>query len=402
MYYKLDISKIDHKPINIENCNLQSITRIFLLSLGSIFEQFVRDILLHYYNEYYDNGKLAKLLKVRSVGRKSTSVLTQFKTLFGIIRIPQIQVRVVSFNGEKRQMCITRILLGVHPRFQIPSFMKELLGWICSMSTFRVSHQIVSSLTNFKCSLMSMWHAVRWSAKQITLELSPYGTNEFEADGTGIPTINSGKRGSELKKVFQKKINGKLHLVGIAIGKYKERKSWHSALVKPLKTALIQFKKLVLASDGDTTIINTAKSISKMIKIQKDLWHVFHQLKYYLWKDNVPKKYRSNIIKLVYKITIILTMFTPEKRIKILNTVINRIGANNFKHTEVYLKSAMDGFYTYETEGNTNIYTSKTERSMRTTNQRINVGVWSDQGAIDVSKIRLAYYYNGINSSKWK
>ena len=62
----------------------------------------------------------------------------------------------------------------------------------------------------------------------------------------------------------------------------------------------------------------------------------------------------------------------------------------------------MDGFYTHEKEGNTNIYTSKTERSMRTTNQRINVGVWSNSGALNVCKIRDSYYYNGIDPLNWK
>ncbi len=52
--------------------------------------------------------------------------------------------------------------------------------------------------------------------------------------------------------------------------------------------------------------------------------------------------------------------------------------------------------------GNKNLYTTKTERSTRTTNQRINVRVWSDTGALSAIKIRLAYYYNGISPSNWK
>ena len=55
-----------------------------------------------------------------------------------------------------------------------------------------------------------------------------------------------------------------------------------------------------------------------------------------------------------------------------------------------------------KTEDNTNIYTTKTERSMRTTNQRINVGLWSDEGALNVCKIRGAYYYNEISPLNWK
>ena len=98
----------------------------------------------------------------------------------------------------------------------------------------------------------------------------------------------------------------------------------------------------------------------------------------------------------------ILSCFTSKKRLKILDIVIKRLITSGYKHTAVYLQSAMVGFYTYETQGNKNIYTTKTERSMRTTNQRINVGVWSDDGALNATKIRLAYYYNGISPLNWK
>jgi hypothetical protein len=125
-------------------------------------------------------------------------------------------------------------------------------------------------------------------------------------------------------------------------------------------------------------------------------------MKYYLWKDKVAKEKRGNVIKLVYKITMILTQFSSDKRLKILNSVIQTLTVNECNHTGTYLKSAMSGFYTYEIEGNTNVFTTKTERSMRTTNQRINIGIWSDQGALNVTKIRLANYYNGISPSNWK
>ncbi len=38
--------------------------------------------------------------------------------------------------------------------------------------------------------------------------------------------------------------------------------------------------------------------------------------------------------------------------------------------------------------------TSLVERVMKTVNFRINVGKWSEKGALNVNKIRLSYYYN--------
>lgn len=389
--------------IKVENSNFISITIAFLGVLGTLFESYVSQVLLHYFEKYYQNGKLAVLLQVQSVSKKSSKNLTKFKTLFGDIWVPQIQVRAVGFDGIERQMSITRILLGVSAKYQIPDFMKELMGWIGSVSTYRVSLNIIGALTNFECSLMSVWRSVQYYAKTIPLKLHKNGTNEFESDATGVSTVGSGKRGSELKKVFQKKEDGKLHLVGIAIGKYKDVSNWRSALTEPLKAGIEKFKKVVLASDGDKSITETAKSIDPLkVKIQKDHWHVFHQLKYYLWQDKAPKATKNNIIGLVYKITKLLTGFTSQKRLEILEVVINTLRANGYIHTATYLQSSMDGFYTYETEGNKNVFTTKTERSMRTTNQRINVGVWSDGGSLNVAKIRLAYYYNGISPLNWK
>ena len=91
-----------------------------------------------------------------------------------------------------------------------------------------------------------------------------------------------------------------------------------------------------------------------------------------------------------------------EKRDNRITRYISMLNHVGYKTSSVYLKSAMDGFYTHETENSENVYTSKTERSMKTTNQRINVGVWSDNGALNVCKIRDAYYYNGINPFNWK
>lgn len=390
--------------IEVENCNLQAITICFLLALKPIFEQFVGAVLLHYFKLYYDSGKLKAMLGSEIIKLKTTNVKTKFKTIFGDIRVPQIQIRVYDSAGKEHQLSITRILLGVSPKYQIPDFMKELMGWISSVCTYRVGHSIIGTLTNFRCSLTSVWNSVKWYARKIQLKLSDDGTNEFEADGTGIPTKNSGKRGSELKKVFQKKQDGKLHLVGLSIGKYKDQSDWFSAfseLAVALTSGLKKYTKLILSSDGDLSIIEAAKSLGNEIKIQKDKWHIFHQLKYYLWKDGVCKELKNNIIAHFFKITM-LAKCSIEKRNHRISRYIFLLESLGYHSVATYLRSSMDGFYTHETENNTNIYTTKTERSMRTTNQRINVGVWSDSGAADVIKIRLAYYYNGISPLNWK
>jgi len=387
--------------IQIENCNFKEITYKFLSVLKLIFESYVSEILDHFFTKYYQSGELAQILRVNKVSKKSSKNKTKFKTIFGIIRVPQIQVRVEDFQGKKYQMTITRQLLGVSRKFQIPDFMKEIFGWIGSVTTYRVGLDVIKVLTNFKCSLMSLWNSVQYSAKKIQLNLSNTGTNEFEADGTGIPTNGTGKRGSELKKVFQRKTDGKLQLIGLSIGKYKDINNWSLALKTSLEEGLMKFKTVVLTCDGDFSIIKTAKKISENIKIQKDKWHVFYQMKYYLWMDKVVKEVKNEIISSFYKLTM-LSKATIEDRTKFIDEFIYSLKNKGYKHTSTYLNSTMEGFYTHESEGNKNVYTSQTERSMRTTNQRINVGVWSELGALNVAKIRLSHYYNGINPLNWK
>ncbi len=370
------------------------------MALTKLFQEFVTKVLLHYFEEYYNKGKLAELLKVQKVKRKLCNKPTKFKTLFGDIWIPQIQVRVIYFDGTEHQMSITRLLLGVSAKYQIPDFMKELMACISSLTTYRVGHNVIRTLTNFKCSLMSVWRSVQWYANTIKFELSTEGTNEFEADGTGIPTKEGGKRGSELKVVFQKKKDGKLHLVGLAIGAYKEIDSWVSALSSSIEAGLKQFGEIVLASDGDQTIIEIVKSYKNTF-IQMDIWHVFHQLKYYLWSDGVAKNHRYSIIAHFFKITM-LSKSSIIKRNERIKRYIFLLESFGYTHSATYLSSSMKNFYTYETKGNTNMYTTKTERSMRTTNERIGSVVWSRIGALNIIKIRLGYYYNRISPFNWK
>ena len=152
--------------IEVENCNFKNITASFLVALKPIFELYVGKVLLLFFQQYYHSGKLGQIIDRKIIKLKTTNKRTKFKTLFGTIWIPQIQVRTFDLDGKEHQMSITRTLLGVSPKYQIPDFMKELMGWISSVSTFRVGYNIMSTLTGFSFSLTSMWNSVKWSAKK--------------------------------------------------------------------------------------------------------------------------------------------------------------------------------------------------------------------------------------------
>ena len=81
-----------------------------------------------------------------------------------------------------------------------------------------------------------------------------------------------------------------------------------------------------------------------------------------------------------------------------LKEVIDYCQEKEFKRCVSYLENAREDMFTAlenRLEGKT---TSKVERLFRTVNMRVNVSKWSTEGALNVTKVRLAYYYNGFDA----
>jgi hypothetical protein len=68
-----------------------------------------------------------------------------------------------------------------------------------------------------------------------------------------------------------------------------------------------------------------------------------------------------------------------------------------YENTAVYLQGAEPDMFTAISNRLNGKTTSRVERVMRTINLRINRGKWSPSGALNATKIRLAYYYNGFD-----
>ncbi len=69
-----------------------------------------------------------------------------------------------------------------------------------------------------------------------------------------------------------------------------------------------------------------------------------------------------------------------------------------YSHTVSYLENARSDIFTAIERRLTGKTTSKGERVMRTVNIRVSVSKWSIAGALNVTKVRLAYYYNGFDA----
>jgi hypothetical protein len=327
---------------------------------------------------------------------------TSLRTMFARLTIRQLQIK-CRCCGKK--MFITRKLLGLEDRVITPPETRKQLALLGSLTTFRVAEKI-TGMFGLKLCRMSIWRSVQREAESMEFGLDPDEKAEGEADGTGIPIKGIRKRGRELKVFIQKRVNGGVRLAGLAIGKYEC--DWDK-LFKPILPDFVFFKQFLLVTDGDTSILKALGDKVKVI-VQRCLWHIPHQLKYCLWQDKV--KHKSEAWKKVLTDAILvcslprppddealIATIIKEKR-KSLETLIDYCRTCGYERCATYLtNAAADMFRAFEKklDGKT---TSLVERVMRIVNSRINVGKWTESGALNVNKIRLAHYYNGYDVNK--
>ena len=206
-------------------------------------------------------------------------------------------------------------------------------------------------------------------------------------------------------KVFvQLKKSGGVRIAGLAIGNYDGE--WEK-LFGPLIETLKKFKQFLLVTDGDTNILNALGDKVKVI-FQRCLWHIPHQFKWNLWKDGVKSKSKEWVYALavLFDICAIRSFVDDMKVIREmvhkkeerLDELIQYCRDQGWNRCATYLENAAPDMFTAvlnRLQGKTN---SLVERVMKTLNFRINVGKWSLAGALNVAKVRLAYYYNGFDA----
>ena len=193
-------------------------------------------------------------------------------------------------------------------------------------------------------------------------------------------------------------------MAGLDIGNYNG--SWDKLFGKSIKV-LRKFSQFLLITDGDTSILDSLKGKVKVL-VQRCLWHIPYQAKYVLWQDGVKHKSAEwlQVMSELMEICAIRPLVDCEKTIKKmieskrkrLESVIQYCLSKGYTHTASYLENAMPDMFTAIEKRLKGKTTSKVERVMRTINMRVNVSKWSIAGALNVTKIRLAYYYNGFDA----
>lgn len=391
--------------IGIPNCEFNTLLKAYSEMMPKIQDDFMNKILLGYAEFFMRQDKKpfscpdcgndrAFTWKTRH-GRK-TKILTIFKEA----HINQLQVKC---RRCRRKFNITRKLLGLEPRIKVPESTRKKMGLLGALASYRVSEKI-TSMFGWVIDKMTIWRAVQSTAKDIKFGLDPDELPHGEADGKAIGIQGIKKRGKELKVFVQLKKSGKVRIAGLSIGDYNS--GW-DRLFKPLISGFKKFKQFLLVTDGDTNILKGLKGKVKVI-FQRCLWHIPHQLKYYLWKDGVKRKSREwlHALARIFEICAIrpfvedgavIRKMVADKEERLEN-LICYCETKGFKNCATHLRNAAPDMFTAikkKLEGKT---ISRAERVMRTINLRTGVGKWKPQSALNAVKIRLAYYYNGFDA----
>lgn len=395
--------EIDTKlKIELDGSGLPEILAKFSHIILEILSQFIGAVLQSFAEHHLSSGDFFECRKCGEKGqfhwKSRGGTKTELLTPFGRVLIPQLQLQCSCGS----RLIITRTLLGIERRQRIPSITVRMLGFIGSLTSFRVAEKI-TGLFGVHLNKMTVWRCVQRLGESIKFGLDLDECNVGEADGTGIPIQGIAKRGRELKVFVQLKKSGGCRIAGLSMGNFDSQ--WDK-LFKPLKKQLEEFPVFQLLTDGDTSIL---KGLGKKLNViyQRCLWHIPHQFKYKLWVDKVTRQNPEwgQAVAALVGIVNVKTLIA-EDRPEILKPLIdfkkgelqkliNYCESKGWKACVRYLKNAEHDMFTGVEKRLSGKTTSHAERVMRTINLRINVGKWGMKGALNACTIRLAHYYNG-------
>jgi hypothetical protein len=392
--------------IDIRDCKLNTVLTGFNEMKTVLLNMFMQEIIEQFANYYMAQEKKPFVCDKCNndknfIWKTRHGKQTKIITVLQAVLLRQLQVGCKEC-GHK--FYVTRFLLGLEKRKRVSKETIMKFGLLGALTTYRVCEKI-TKLFGIAIDKMTIWRSVQETGKDIEFNVDPEEDAHGEADGTGIPIRGIKQRGQEMKVFVQHKKCGGVRIAGLSIGKYDG--GWDK-LFEPLIVNLKKFSKFLLVTDGDTSIF---KSIAGKVDIvlQRCLWHIPHQLKYYLWQDKVKRKSDEwcYILGEILSICSIKSIQDEDKteviekiilsKEKQLDELIKYSENKKMKSCISYLRNAKHDMFSGISNKLHGKTTSHAERVMRTINYRINAGQWSPQGALNVNKVRLAYYYNSYD-----
>jgi ribosomal protein S14 len=392
--------------VQLPNSDFSSIMKAFLKLLPQLLEDFFQKILVGFGE--FEMGMKQKSFACQGCGNdsefiwktrhgKATNILTWFRW----IAVQQLQVQ-CKRCGSKQY--ITRKLLGLERQKRVPEETRRKLALMGALTSYRVSAKM-GKMFGWAVDKMTIWKSVQQIGSKMEFMLDEKEVPRGEADGTGIGITGIAKRGKELKVLVQYKKGGGIRVAGIDIGPYNG--SWQKLFQKSLEVIKGFQRPFLLLTDGDTSILEGLQGKVTLL-LQRCLWHIPYQVQYALWNDRVKRKGVEwlQVVAELMEICAIRSLVDCRDTIQAmvdskktrLEKIIAYCREKGFQHTVLYLENARGDMFTAienRLEGKT---TSRVERLFRTVNLRANVSKWSTEGVLNVTKVRLAYYYNGFDA----
>ncbi|MGA9665279.1 MAG: hypothetical protein WBQ69_02385 [Gallionella sp.] len=387
-------------------CDFSSIMKAFLILLPQLLEDFFQKVLVAFGE--YEMAQEKKSFACKCCGNATTFIwktrhgkATAILTWFRYITLKQLQVECKECGSKQY---ITRALLGMEPRKRVPEETRRKLALLGALTSYRVAEKF-GKMFGWAIDKMTIWKSVQQVGAGMEFVLDENEEPRCEADGTGVGITGIAKRGKELKVLVQYKKSGGIRVAGIDIGNYNG--SWDKLFEKSIEV-IKKFKEpFLLLTDGDTSIFESLKG-KVTVLVQRCLWHIPYQAQYVLWSDGVKRKSGEwlHVVAELMEICAIRSLVDCPDTIKAMleskrarqEKVIAYCRENKFKRCVSYLENASEDMFTAlenRLQGKT---TSRVERLFRTVNMRVNVSKWSTEGAMNVTKVRLAYYYNGFDA----
>jgi transposase-like protein len=160
----------------------------------------------------------------------------------------------------------------------------------------------------------------------------------------------------------------------------------HVGDAAPVKKRLQAIMPHYLVHDGGEDLADCAENV------QRCRWHLTHQLKHYLWQDQVPHDFRP-----AFQDGLRSILADREAGPSRYRRFANNLKALGLAKTAGHLQGAAEEAFTHVKErGFSYIDTSPLERQMRELNKRADIGVrWSPKGLENVLKMLFHKQPNG-------
>jgi hypothetical protein len=151
---------------------------------------------------------------------------------------------------------------------------------------------------------------------------------------------------------------------------------------KQIKKSLKTLKAKGIVHDGDMDLSGCARLL------QRCLWHLVHQLKHFLWKDNLAFEDRQPYVKEL--ITILHRSPNVSMMKEKYRAFIKVLKAKDLVNSYVHLRNAEPEIGTFWEHGIAGATTSPVEREMREINRRADIGVrWSVPGVENLLLVKM-------------